>query len=51
MVLLKGSAYAAAGLRLRAGRLFGDVDILVPEEALGEVEGGADAARLGDAAP
>ncbi|MEO1767719.1 nucleotidyltransferase domain-containing protein [Thiobacter aerophilum] len=37
-VLLKGAAYAAAGLPVAAGRLFGDVDLLVPREHLAVVE-------------
>ena len=36
--LLKGAAYVAAGLPLAQGRLFGDVDILVPERRLTAVE-------------
>jgi len=38
LVLLKGSAFAAAGLRAGQGRLIGDLDILVPRDRLGEVE-------------
>ena len=38
LLLLKGGAYAAAGLPPAAGRLFSDIDILVPEEALPQVE-------------
>lgn len=38
IVLLKGAAYAIANLRAASGRLFGDVDILVPEQRLSEVE-------------
>ena len=37
-VLLKGSAYAAAGLEAARGRSIGDLDILVPREALAEAE-------------
>ena len=38
VVLLKGTAYAAAGLPASVGRSIGDLDILVPREALPEVE-------------
>ena len=38
LVLLKGAAYAMAGLPPASGRMFSDVDILVPKERLGEVE-------------
>lgn len=38
LVLLKGAAYAAAGLPAARGRLFSDIDILVPKRRLGEVE-------------
>ena len=38
LVLLKGTAYAMAGLPPAAGRMFSDVDILVPKERIGEVE-------------
>jgi Uncharacterised nucleotidyltransferase len=40
VVLLKGAAYVMAphSPPLGAGRLFGDIDVLVPREALGEVE-------------
>lgn len=38
LLLLKGGAYAAAGLPPAAGRLFSDIDILVPEERLPQVE-------------
>jgi hypothetical protein len=38
VVLLKGTAFAAAGLSPSAGRNIGDLDILVPRESLGEVE-------------
>jgi hypothetical protein len=38
LVLLKGAAYAMAGLPPARGRLFSDIDILVPSERLGEVE-------------
>ena len=38
LLLLKGAAYALAGLPAAAGRLFSDIDILVPRAALDEVE-------------
>jgi len=38
LVLLKGAAYAKAGLQAAQGRLFGDIDLLVPREALEAVE-------------
>lgn len=38
VVLLKGTAYVAAGLAAGQGRSVGDTDILVPREALAEVE-------------
>ncbi|MDR2186433.1 MAG: nucleotidyltransferase family protein [Azonexus sp.] len=38
VVLLKGAAYAAAGLAAADGRLFGDVDILVPRANLNHAE-------------
>lgn len=38
VVLLKGAAYSAAGLSASQGRLFSDVDILVPKESLLAVE-------------
>lgn len=38
LILLKGTAYAAANLPAAAGRLFSDIDILVPKERLDEVE-------------
>ncbi len=38
IILLKGAAYALAELPAARGRLFNDVDILVPREYLGEVE-------------
>ena len=37
-LLLKGAAYAIADLPPAAGRLFGDIDILVPRAQLGQVE-------------
>lgn len=38
VILLKGAAYIMAGLPAGEGRLFQDVDILVPRERLDEVE-------------
>lgn len=38
LLLLKGGAYAAAGLPPAPGRLFSDIDILVPEASLPQVE-------------
>jgi Uncharacterised nucleotidyltransferase len=38
VVLLKGSAFVAAGLDAGRGRLIGDLDILVPRDRLDEVE-------------
>jgi hypothetical protein len=38
LILLKGTAFAAAGLDAARGRLIGDLDILVPRERLPEVE-------------
>jgi hypothetical protein len=38
VILLKGAAYASAGLPAAGGRMFADVDILVPRERLGDVE-------------
>ncbi len=38
LVLLKGAAYLMTGLSTARGRLFGDVDILVPKASLPEVE-------------
>jgi hypothetical protein len=37
-ILLKGTAYAAAGLDAGEGRSIGDLDILVPRDRLGEAE-------------
>lgn len=37
-VLLKGAAYVAAGLLPAMGRMFSDIDILVPKDRLAEVE-------------
>jgi hypothetical protein len=38
MILLKGGAYVIANLPAATGRLFNDIDILVPREQLGPVE-------------
>jgi hypothetical protein len=38
VILLKGTAYAAAGLEAAVGRSIGDLDILVPRDRLGDVE-------------
>ena len=38
VVLLKGAAYVMAGLPTCHGRVFSDVDILVPKESIAEVE-------------
>lgn len=38
VILLKGTAYAAAGLEAGRGRSIGDLDILVPRPALPDVE-------------
>ena len=38
LLLLKGTAYVAAGLPAASGRLFSDIDILVPKAALPDVE-------------
>lgn len=38
VLLLKGSAYVLGDLPVSVGRLFGDIDILVPRTALGNVE-------------
>ncbi|OYY95223.1 MAG: hypothetical protein B7Y41_01565 [Hydrogenophilales bacterium 28-61-23] len=38
VLLLKGAAYAIADLPPAAGRLFGDIDILVPRAQLGQTE-------------
>ncbi len=38
IILLKGTAYAAAGLEAGLGRSIGDLDILVPRAALADVE-------------
>ena len=38
LILLKGAAYTLAGLPPAPGRLFSDIDILVPKARLGEVE-------------
>lgn len=39
LILLKGAAYVLADLPASRGRLFSDIDILVPKERLAEVEG------------
>jgi hypothetical protein len=38
LILLKGAAYAMAGLAAGRGRMFSDIDILVPKAHLGRVE-------------
>jgi hypothetical protein len=38
VILLKGTAYAAAGLDARCGRSIGDLDVLVPRTALADAE-------------
>ena len=38
VLLLKGAAYVLSDDSVGQGRLFGDIDILVPRESLGEVE-------------
>jgi hypothetical protein len=38
VILLKGTAYAAAGLRAGEGRSIGDLDILVPRDRLQDVQ-------------
>lgn len=38
LILLKGAAYTLAGLPPAQGRLFSDIDVLVPEERIGEAE-------------
>lgn len=38
LILLKGAAYVAAGLPAAAGRVFADVDVLVPRAALDRAE-------------
>lgn len=38
VVLLKGAAYAMSGRRAAEGRLFGDIDLLVPRAMLPQVE-------------
>jgi Uncharacterised nucleotidyltransferase len=38
VVLLKGAAYVMAGLPAAAGRVFSDVDILVPKALIGQAE-------------
>lgn len=38
LILLKGAAYVLAGLPAASGRIFADIDILVPHAQLGEAE-------------
>jgi hypothetical protein len=38
VLLLKGAAYAAAGLPPAAGRLFGDIDLMVPKSQIATAE-------------
>jgi hypothetical protein len=38
LILLKGAAYMAAGLAAGRGRLFSDIDVLVPKDLLPDVE-------------
>ncbi|AMK17309.1 MULTISPECIES: nucleotidyltransferase domain-containing protein [Sphingobium] len=40
VLLLKGTAYVAAGLKAGKGRFIGDLDILVPRERMDDVEAG-----------
>ncbi len=53
IVLLKGAAYLASGLPPSAGRVFNDIDLLVPLEKLDAVEALLDIAgwRLGEIDP
>ena len=44
VLLLKGTAYVAAGLKAGEGRFIGDLDILAPRERMDEVEAGLHAA-------
>lgn len=37
-MLLKGAAYAVGGMAAADGRLFGDIDLMVPRDRLGDVE-------------
>ena len=39
LILLKGAAYLMAGLPASAGRVFSDVDIIVPKRLIGQAEG------------
>jgi Uncharacterised nucleotidyltransferase len=53
VLLLKGAAYAAAGLPPAAGRLFSDIDLMVPKAQLAQAEsalmlGGWISGHLGD---
>lgn len=38
LILLKGAGYLMAGLPPARGRIFADIDLLVPQERIGEVE-------------
>jgi len=38
LILLKGAAYVMANLPASQGRLFSDIDLMVPKERLGEIE-------------
>jgi hypothetical protein len=38
VILLKGASYAAAGLPAAVGRLFGDIDVMVPRSVLAAAE-------------
>lgn len=38
VILLKGASYAAAGLPAADGRLFGDIDVMVPRHAIAQAE-------------
>ena len=44
LILLKGAAYALAGLPAAEGRLFSDIDILAPRDKLADVEQALDRA-------
>jgi len=44
LILLKGAAYALAGLPAAEGRLFSDIDILAPRDRLADVEHALDRA-------
>ena len=47
VVLLKGTAFVAAGLAAGVGRSIGDLDILVPRDALDRGRGGAARGGMG----